>query len=963
MPRIPEDELERIKKQTDLAALVRSRGIELKKHGSRDLAGCCPFHEDSDPSFIVSPAKGLFHCMGCGAAGNAIQFVERFDKISFRHAYELLAEGGTAAFTASGYSAKNRSDVRRLENPLEPEAGDAELMEQVVAYYHERLFKTPAALDYLKSRGLDNETALRAFRIGFADRSLGLRLPGKTRQEGQRIRERLQQLGIIRESGHEHFNGSIVVPVFDASGNVAELYGRKITRRLRKGTPLHLYLPGPHAGIWNPAALDNPDVILCESPLDALTFYACNFINATFIYGTQGFTDELFKALIERKVRTVRLAYDNDDAGNRAAKRDAERLASVGIEVYRIHFPLGMDANEYVTKVRGASLRSLIDGAEWIAGSSRAPAPAVISSESLAANIAAEEKATLPGEVQPALEKRGEYHFLNLGEREYRVGGLDKNNSLDVLKITLRIRKGDEFHLDGIDLARDNDRRRFIERAHEETRLEKALIKRDLGKLLLQLEESQLARLDAALEPAEAVHEMEPEERAEAMELLQSPNLAERIGQLFDNCGLVGEESNRLAAYLACTSRKLARPLAVIVQSTSAAGKSTLMESVLAMFPEEDQIKYSAMTGQSLYYLGETNLKHRILAIVEEEGAEKASYALKLLQSEGELTIASTGKDPNTGRMETQEYHVEGPVMIFLTTTSIDIDEELQNRCLTLTVDESKEQTERIHELQRKARTLEGLQLKQERRRVLTLMRNAQRLIDPIDIVNPFADRLTFTAERTRTRRDHEKYLTLIDAIALLHQHQRRRLPVSNPSTGETTQYIEVIPADIELANQLAPDLFSRSLDELPPQTRLLLGTIKSLVKERSKSEESEQRLVLFTRKDLRERNGWSYSQVKRHLERLQELEYVAVRHGRMGSTHSYELLVDADETDAPGHIGLIDAGKLKGTTPTRTGKTATLTPGCQNPMKRLSGETGAPNENLATFSDRKSGTLVLVES
>ena len=105
------------------------------------------------------------------------------------------------------------------------------------------------------------------------------------------------------------------------------------------------------------------------------------------------------------------------------------------------------------------------------------------------------------------------------------------------------------------------------------------------------------------------------------------------------------------------------------------AGKSTLMEAVLAMFPEEERVKYSAMTGQSLYYLGETDLKHKVLAIVEEEGAEKASYALKLLQSEGELRIASTGKDPHTGRMVTQEYRVEGPVMIFLTTTAIQLDE------------------------------------------------------------------------------------------------------------------------------------------------------------------------------------------------------------------------------------------------------------------------------------------------
>ena len=117
------------------------------------------------------------------------------------------------------------------------------------------------------------------------------------------------------------------------------------------------------------------------------------------------------------------------------------------------------------------------------------------------------------------------------------------------------------------------------------------------------------------------------------------------------------------------------------------------MDAVLAFVPPEERVRYSAMTGQALYYLADADLKHQILAIVEEEGAERASYALKLLQSEGELTIASTGKDPHTGRMVTQEYRVEGPVMIFLTTTAMDIDEELLNRCLVLTVDEGREQT------------------------------------------------------------------------------------------------------------------------------------------------------------------------------------------------------------------------------------------------------------------------------
>jgi len=328
---------------------------------------------------------------------------------------------------------------------------------------------------------------------------------------------------------------------------------------------------------------------------------------------------------------------------------------------------------------------------------------------------------------------------------------------------------------------------------------------------------------------------------------------------------------------------------------------------VLAMFPEEERVKYSAMTGQSLYYLGEQDLKHKILAIVEEEGAQKASYALKLLQSEGELTIASTGKDPQSGRMETQEYHVEGPVMIFLTTTAVDIDEELQNRCLTLTVDESREQTERIHAVQRQGRTLEGLRRRKRRARLVTLLRNAQRLLEPLDVVNSWADQLTFTAERTRTRRDHEKYLTLIDAIALLHQHQRPR-----EKDADGGRFIRVRLDDIGLANRLAPELLGRSLDELPPQTRRVYEAVKAIVREKCDGTQTEQRFAFFSRYEVRKRLGWSATQVRFHLERLRDLEYIAARYGRPGSAFQYELLADCQEPCEAAHIGLLDVEKLR---------------------------------------------------
>jgi hypothetical protein len=308
--------------------------------------------------------------------------------------------------------------------------------------------------------------------------------------------------------------------------------------------------------------------------------------------------------------------------------------------------------------------------------------------------------------------------------------------------------------------------------------------------------------------------------------------------------------------------------------------------------------------------LGETNLKHKILAVVEEAGAEKASYALKLLQSEGELTIASTGKDPATGKMVTQEYHVEGPVMIFLTTTAIDLDEELQNRCLTLAVDETPEQTQRIHRMQRERRTLAGLIAREQRKDVLKKLRNAQRLLQPLAILNPFAPALTFATARTRNRRDHEKYLTLIDAIALLHQHQREAKPLPNAPDG-ATRFIEVTLDDIALANQLAPEVLGRSLDELPPQTRRALGFIRELMKTKRKARATRDAST-FSRKELRDACGWSLTQISVHLERLVALEYLALNHARFGRPFVYEILFDLDAPEAVAHVGLIEVEQLR---------------------------------------------------
>jgi len=165
MAMIPEDEIERIKRDTDLAAIVRSRGIELQRQGG-DFVGRCPFHSpDEHPSLHVTPGKRLWRCVSCGATGNVIQFVQKYDGVSFRHAFELLkaalGSGGSALPVPPRTGAPlKKSTVPKLASPLALDADDLALMRQVVDYYHARLKENPAALAYLQKRGIANEEAL-----------------------------------------------------------------------------------------------------------------------------------------------------------------------------------------------------------------------------------------------------------------------------------------------------------------------------------------------------------------------------------------------------------------------------------------------------------------------------------------------------------------------------------------------------------------------------------------------------------------------------------------------------------------------------------------------------------------------------------------------------------------------------------------------------------------------------------
>lgn len=892
MARIADEEIERLKKEVDLAGLVGKAGVELKRVGA-DLVGRCPFHSDDTPSLVVSPAKGLWHCMGaCQAGGSVIDWVMRAERVSFRHAVELLRDG-----TASGAvsAARSRSTVRQLRPPVSREASDEELLLEVVDYYHARLKESPEALAYLARRRIDDPAAVSTFRLGYSDRTLGLRLPTKDGQLGKELRGRLERIGIYRASGHEHLVGSLTVPVFDSSGRVTELYGRKIAGHQSAGTPLHLYLPGPHRGVWNEEALaSSSEIVLTESLIDALTLWCAGIRNVTASYGTCGFGDDQRDALTRHRISRVLIAYDHDPAGDQAAETLAQELTGLGVECFRVVWPAGADANDVAVAATSPrdELAGYLRAARFLGAGRPLPAPTAAAappSSSAALSAARPVAAASPVPEPPAAPVvvcRHDELVLEAGPRRYRVRGIGTTPTPGALRVNVMVSAGERFHVDVLDLYAARQRQAYVVAAARELYADEEELRAELGRVMLAAEEARDAAAATTATPAPP--ELSGAEREEALALLCDPCLTERVAEAFSAVGLVGECEAALVLWLVLVSRLAERPLGAVVQSSSAAGKSTLAEAALSLLPDEHKVAFSAMTGQALYYLSDADLAHKVLAIAEEEGAARAGYALKLLVSEGRLSIAAAGKDPDTGRLVTTTYEVEGPVALVMTTTAAELEEELANRLLVLAVDEGRRQTAAVQAAQRQGETLAGLAARQQREAVLALHRNAQRLLAPLAVVNPHAPGLSFSDAKTRHRRDNAKYLGLIRAVALAHQHQRERKVLQ--VGGATVAYIEASAADVALAERLAAAVLGVSTDELAPTTRRILAAITTHL--------GEHPARSFTRRELREASGLSDSQLKVHLARLCDLEHLSC--ARSGPATTYRLLT-AYDADRPG--------------------------------------------------------------
>lgn len=847
-----------IKASTDLVRVVESYGVKLKKTG-RNHVGKCPFHEDKTPSLIVTPDKGLWHCPGCGAAGNVIQFVAKKEGISDREAAVKLCQGIPGVKSASELKPANADAPKPAVPALSP-AETTRLLQRVVSFYGKTLHKDRAGLDYLKGRKLDDPTMLEAFQVGYSNGTL----PGVLPKAGE-IVDGLKALGVLNQKGHEHFRGCVTVPLFDSAGNVTGIYGRRIT----SDEPHHLYLPGPRRGVWNgTAAKTNQTLFIAESIFDAMALWQAGFKNVVAIYGTNGWTSDHEQLLKDNGTTELFLCLDNDEAGRKGTEQLKEKLASQVKTIHVVQWPEGVkDAADFFLSRGPQDFESLVQAL-------KPQAPPI------------SEHTAKAGQEQITMTADG--FTARYGVRRYELHAIEKP-SASRLKATIRA-VGDQgrFVIDTVDFYLSRSRRSFMSEAARLFRDTVDTIETDTNRLIEQLEAYMQKR---QTESASTFTLVTDTDKAEGIKLGRQPDLAGELLRDMDRLGLVGEAVNKLAGYLVMTSRKLADPLALLILSGSGAGKSLVQDTLLKLCPDEDLVKLTSLSDRALFYKGEDSLKNKVLAVEEVAGAEGAYYAIRNLISAKKLVIETTVKSPLTGQLTTQLNTVNGPTAVFQTTTQPDLDAETRSRFIVTSIDETLEQTRAILEAQRNSHTLEGLRRRKQREAIIARHHAFQRLLRPLTVVNPFEPLLTYTEDRLAVRRDNPKYLNLILAVTFLHQMQRPTR--HDPDLGD---YIETTLDDIAITNELATALFGQSLDDLSRPGQQLLGLVLDYVQSQAAQQKTSLDKITFSRRELRESLKWSEYQLRTYLHELAELEYVWPLAGRQGQPFRYRLLYDGQE-------------------------------------------------------------------
>jgi DNA primase len=637
--------------------------------------------------------------------------------------------------------------------------------------------------------------------------------------------------------------GCIVLPLSNAAGKTVSLYGRAI-----KGSG-HYYTAG-RKGLYpyHPDATTKT-LILTESVIDAASIRRYEFNLDLYailaLYGTNGLTAE-HKAVITKlkDLREIILALDNDTAGIKATEEIAAELMELkpGLTISFLELPEGGDVNEVASRAEDveATFNDLFARRETIAN-----AAPVVPSE-------------IPKSSLDTANRNNLIYQSQTATYEVKGGVRTAPKDLDSLKVTLAILSNEgRRSRQKLDLYEDKQISRCARAVAERLGLRADLIELDLDRLTELLEaHRESIRSEVKREEATKIA-VNQADRKRCLQFLKAPDLLGRFNELIERAGITGEENNRLLLFVVASSFAMPNTLHALIQGASGSGKTRLLRVVSDLIPEEAVKRYTRVTDGSFYNQGEYYFSHKLLCFEDIDGLkEEALLAVRELQS-SEILITSTSFKDEHGNIRGAERIVRGPIASISCTTKAELYEDNISRCFVIAVDESRAQSLKIigYQNQKSAGKIDG----RDEKAVRSFVQNCLRMLEPLEVVNPFADKIRLPDDAHKIRRLNELYQSFVRQITLLNQYQRER---------DERGRVITAPDDLRVACEILFESIVLKVDELDGSLRQFFEQVKKYVKKKSETYE-------FNRFELREVTHVGKTQQHHHLSRLVELEYL----------------------------------------------------------------------------------------
>ncbi|HTN06662.1 CHC2 zinc finger domain-containing protein [Agriterribacter sp.] len=831
----------------------------------------CPFHPDKTPSLQIYPATNTYCCFSsnCHAGtGDAIQFIQLKENCN---KHEALVKA-TALLNDNTITTVQPATAKLFieSAPLEKIA----VVTKLFKYFAKALPLTKKGVDYLEGRAINYKQHEAGYNSGDWHHKLN----------ELHFLKRCEQYGLLKSKPAGGYSvwakECIIFPLKNQEEKIISLYGRSTTNDKEQR---HFYLQNREGLYPGYPALTTKQLILTESIIDAASLLQQQTITEQYtvlsLYGTNGLTEEHTKAITALpQLEEIIFMLDADEAGEAATAKHTVTLKQIlpEVKISKVTLPSGEDINSVLQNHDDATvLQHLIDNRTDF----------LFSIENKKESAEATATAALAPLVKLDVTNAELLVYDNCQLRIEIWGGI-KITGLDRMKVTLKVQHKTKQLLpirDTLDLYSRNQTEQLIQTISESFDCNIKQTETTISELTNELENYRIKKIEALQPKQETKNELTAAQRQAAINELKKEKLLERHNKMIGLTGIVGEEKNRVIAYLVYTMRKQQNPLHVMFLGASGSGKTYLQEKISELIPDEDKMEITQITENALYYFKQEELKNKLIIFEDLDGALSVFYPMRELQTKKKISKTVTLKD-SKGNLKTITIVVEGPVCISGCTTKEKLYEDNANRCILLYIDMSRDQDKKIMEYHA---ALESGDIDQEReQQYKELFKNIQRVLRPIQVNNPYSKFITLPEAVFKPRRTITLLRGFIKAIAFYHQYQRE---VKKDRHGQL--YIDVTYEDIEQGFYYMKDvLFSKS-DELTKATREFLEGLKQLSKQTGSD--------TFNAKAIREQLRMNPGNMKRYLAELVRYGYIKAN-GNRYRKGSYEYsIVKMDEYEA----------------------------------------------------------------